>query len=118
MGPSHTAAIERGSPIATNDGRANADRLSQHFAMTSGPIPAGSPRDTASGGSGVDDISRRRSWLWPLTEFDHRVAAQIAQVALGARIDPLVVELVVDLVVARRAGGRLVAAANDQDADS
>ena len=41
IGPSHTAAIERGSPIATNGGRPNAARLSQHLAIDFGADPGG-----------------------------------------------------------------------------
>ena len=48
-GPSHTAARLRGSPTAKNGGKPKSPRCSQHLAMTSGPIPAGSPSETASG---------------------------------------------------------------------
>src|SRR5689334_20077770 len=53
IGPSQTASTERGSPMATNGGRSNAERLSQHLANTSGPIPAGSPSEIAIGSEGA-----------------------------------------------------------------
>src|SRR5579884_830665 len=119
MGPSQIAASERGSPIATNGGSAKLSRLSQHFAMTSGPMPAGSPSETASGARPSDAISRASLPKTPrLAEFDHRVAPEVAQIALRARVDPLFIELVVDIVVARRRGGNFVAAAKHERADA
>ena len=41
--------LEWRSPMATKGGRANCSRLSQHLATTSGPMPAGSPSETANG---------------------------------------------------------------------
>src|SRR3954447_3237137 len=102
--------MDRGSPIATKTGKANVERLSQHLEITSGPIPAGSPRETASGDSGERAISGRPWRRRGLAEFDHRIAAQIAQVTPRARIEPLLVDLVIDVVIARSAGGRFVAA--------
>src|ERR1044072_8055892 len=74
--------------------------------MTSGPIPAGSPRATASGLSAGSAI------------VDHRVAPQIAQVALRPAVDPLLLHLGRDLGRIGGAGaGRIVASAQDEDAD-
>ena len=39
-------------------GNEKPSRLSQHLAITSGPIPAGSPRDTASGVCGGGAIGK------------------------------------------------------------
>src|SRR5690349_2667200 len=87
--------------------------------MTSGPIPAGSPSETARGATAERSISGAslkadvRS-----AKFDHRIAAQVAKVALGARIDPLLIDLVVDVVVARRRLVDLIAAADDERPDA
>ena len=81
-------------------------RLSQHLAMTSGPIPAGSPSETASGWDRDGRHGAAPNRNSGLAEFDHRVAAKIAQIAPRARVHPLFVELVVDLVVGRLARAR------------
>ena len=71
-------------PRRTAAGRSRA-RLSQHLATTSGPIPAGSPSETASGEMGAEP-STPRLMTSTLAEFDHRVAAKVAQVAAGAQL--------------------------------
>src|SRR4051794_10199346 len=114
MGPSHTAAIERGSPIATNGGSRSSSRESQHFAMTSGPIPAGSPREIASGGGGVAGMEPALIANGRSAGFDHCVAAKVRQIAASARVHPVPVYLVVDVVVAWRVRVGLIAAANHQ----
>src|SRR5687767_8158880 len=111
-GPSHTASTERGSPMATNGGSSKRPLLSQHLAMTSAPIPAGSPIETASGPGGKRVIARA------LPEFDHRITPKIAQVTPGAQIDPLLVQLAEHLVIGRSGRIDLVAAADDEDADA
>src|SRR6185369_6328060 len=125
IGPSHTASTERGSPIATNGGRPKLARLSQHFARTSGPIPAGSPRQIASG-SEESDATRAASIgkaarvyrKAALAEFDHRIPAKVAQIPAGAKVEPLLVDLVEDLVVGRRRRVDFVAPANHQHPDA
>ena len=44
-----TASTLRRSPIAKKAGSRCAERMAQALAITSGPMPAGSPSDTASG---------------------------------------------------------------------
>src|SRR5215212_394507 len=111
IGPSQTALTERGSPIATNGGRLNAERLSQHLARTSGPMPAGSPSEIASGVSGRPATAAALIRKSRLAEFDHRIAAKVAQIAASAQVYPLLVELVVHLVEGGIAGLAFVAAA-------
>src|SRR4051794_24517218 len=85
--------------------------------MTSGPIPAGSPREIASAERGAR-ATAALSQVRRLAELDHGVAAKVTQVAPRAAVDPLLVELAVDLVVA---GGRrvhFVTAAKDQRPDA
>src|SRR4051794_22927968 len=110
MGPSHTAAIERGSPIATNGGSRSSSRESQHFAITSGPIPAGSPREIASGGGGVAGMEPALIANGRSAVFDHCVAAKVRQIAASARVHPVPVYLVVDVVIAWRVRVGLIAA--------
>jgi hypothetical protein len=108
-GPRQTAEMAASLPTAKKGGSASASRLSQLLAITSAPIPAGSPSATASG---------RANAPAPAI-LDHRVAAQVAQQPLGAAIHPLLGELHVELLEARRAGIlRIVAAAQDEDADA
>src|SRR3954468_20926373 len=114
MGPSQMAAIERPSPIATNGGKSNSTRWSQHLAITSGPIPAGSPSETASGESGARGTAAGPSDFGRLAEFDHRIAPKVAQIAPRAAVHALLVELIVDLVIARRTGIEFIAPADHQ----
>src|SRR6187200_1343712 len=53
-----------------------------------------------------------------LTEFDHRIAAQVAQIAASAKVHSLFAKLVEDLVESGSGRIRLVAAADDQGADA
>ena len=94
IGPSQTAASD--ARIADRDEwrqvRTRRGRPSI-CATTSGPIPAGSPSETASGLKGSGCIAPPIR-VPGLAEFDHRVAAQVAQVAAGAQVDALFVDLV------------------------
>src|SRR6185295_6031087 len=106
IGPSQTARTAETLPTAKKGGTRRARRCSQLFAITSGPMPAGSPSATASGLSAGSAI------------IDHRVAPQIAQIALRPPVHPLLLDLALDLGRVRRADlGRVVAAAHDEDAD-
>src|SRR5512146_2263009 len=118
IGPSQTAATDRGSPIATNGGKRNSSRESQHFAITSGPIPAGSPSETASGLGGVADINVALIGNLRSAEFDHRVASKIRKISPCAHVHPLFVELAVDVVIGRRVCLRFVPAADDQNTNA
>src|SRR4051794_34219940 len=106
-GPSQTAATASGAPTPKKGARPSSRRRVQALAMISGPIPAGSPGATASGGA------TRGSAI-----VDDGVAAEVAQIAERAHVDPLLRQLaghlVVGDVVDRR---RIVAAAQDEDAD-
>src|SRR5690606_20121977 len=81
-------------PQTKNGGNLSASRRAQASQISSGPTPAGSPSDTARGGDGASVI------------LDHRIAAQVAQVALGALADAVVLELGHQLVIVRTAVGR------------
>src|SRR3546814_10171338 len=78
----------RSSPTAKKQGRRRRSRASQLLATTSGPTPAGSPSATARGGRA------RASTVLPIV--DNRVAAKVAQIALGAHAHPLLVELCIE----------------------
>ena len=86
-GPSQTARTAETLPTAKKGGSASSRRRSQLLAMTSAPMPAGSPSETASGMSAGSAI------------IDHRVAPQVAQVALRPAVRPAArSSCVVDLV--------------------
>ena len=63
IGPSQTARTAETLPTAKKGGSLSSRRRSQLLAMTSGPIPAGSPSETASGHGGPlsDNRSPRRA---------------------------------------------------------
>src|SRR4051812_17888772 len=106
-GPPQTAAIASGEPTPKKGARPASRRAVQALAKISGPIPAGSPRETASG-----DATGRSAIV------DDGVAAKVAQVTQRPHVDPLLGQLarhlIVGDVVDRR---RIVAAAQDEDAD-
>src|SRR5690348_2349679 len=77
IGPSHTARTAETLPTARKGGTSSSRLRSQLLAMTSGPMPAGSPSETASGTVGWSAI------------VDHRVAPEIAQITLRAALHPL-----------------------------
>src|SRR3546814_19801602 len=56
----------------------------------------------------------RASTVLPIV--DNRVAAKVAQIALGAHAHPLLVELCIDLIERGRADATLIASAQDQNA--
>src|SRR5262245_14399959 len=97
--PSSTAraASTSGSPTTTNGGSAHAARCNQPISVMSGPIPAGSPKVTASGGSRPNAMSapaaRTRS-----SEFDVGILSEIAQMALGQRFEFLGPEVLLHLL--------------------
>lgn len=62
-------------------------RTAQARATSSGPTPAGSPSETATG------KDTRRSAI-----LDHRVATQVAKNASPALVNPLIFETVLHLV--------------------
>ena len=68
-------------------------RRSQALAITSGPMPAGSPIETASGITSASAI------------LDHRVTAQVAELLLGAQVDAGLLQLVLHLVGAGQGRG-------------
>src|SRR3546814_7267870 len=76
IGPRQITERARSSPTAKKQGRRRRSRASQLLATTSGPTPAGSPSATARGGRA------RASTVLPIV--DNRVAAKVAQIALGA----------------------------------
>src|SRR5690606_679231 len=108
--PTRAAACRSTSApsMTRNGGRRSALRACQALRRSSGPTPAGSPSDTARGGSMGSVI------------VDHRVAAQVAKVALGALADALVLELGQDRRPIRfgRSGRRVVAPAHHQHANA
>src|SRR5688500_1677267 len=109
IGPSHTASSAETSPTAKKGGRPSSRRRIQLLATNSGPNPAGSPIETASGWSGV---ASARSAI-----FDHRVATQVAQVALRLLVQTLLGEGGLNVLRRRDVDlGGIVAAAQDQDA--
>ena len=79
-----------------------------------GRCPPGSPSEIASGARRRRATAAALASFDDLAEFDDRVAAKVAQVAASADVHPLLVELAVDLVVARRRRVDFVAAANDE----
>src|SRR4051812_1031243 len=87
-GPFQIAAIASGAPTPKKGARPSSRRRVQALARISGPIPAGSPRATASGGA------TRGSAI-----VDDGVAAKVAQVAQRARVHPLLGQLARHLVV-------------------
>src|SRR6185437_309230 len=82
-------------PHTKKAGRPSLSRRAQASQISSGPTPAGSPSETASGAGATSVVV-----------FDHRVAAQVAQVALRAFAYAVVFELRLNLV-AVGARGRL-----------
>src|SRR5690242_2164102 len=86
--------------------------------MTSGPIPAGSPSETASGYCGGADTFRRLNGNARSAEFNHRVAPKIAEVAPRAEVHAFLVQLIVDIVVSRRARVDLIAPADHERPDA
>lgn len=88
VGPSHTALIARRSPTAKKVRSPAAVRRSQAFAITSGPIPEGSPMETAMG------FMRGTS----SSIFDDRVPPKIAQIAACAAVYAIFLDLRIDLV--------------------
>src|SRR5688572_10311163 len=106
IGPDQTASIAAASPTAKKGGRPSASRLSQLLAMTSAPMPAGSPSDTARGAGFISAI------------IDNRVAPKVAQITLSPAVHPLLAEPLLDLGRRRQARRlRIVAAAQDEHAD-
>src|SRR5690606_18255238 len=101
------ACKRRVPPTAKNGGKPDC-RDSQLSTISSGPMPAGSPKVRASGGRGGSSVI-----------VDHRVAPQIPQVALGAAVDAVILQLVQQLIAAgaslRR---RFLPAAEHEHADS
>src|SRR6187200_2613577 len=93
-------------PTATNGGRRSSSRRAQASAISSGPTPAGSPSDTA------------RGRIMASVVFDHRVAAQVAQITLRALLDPLILDRAGDLIAVGAAGlaRRIVAPAQHEHA--
>src|SRR5436305_5944730 len=102
--------------MATNGGRSNSTRWSQHLAMTSAPMPAGSPTETAIGKSGARDIAAALNEIVRSAEFNHGIAAEIAQVTARAVVRAFLGELAVHLVVTRRGRIDFIAAANHERA--
>src|SRR5690606_30451807 len=91
-------------PATRNGGSRSASRRIHAWQINSGPTPAGSPSDTASG-AGIGSVI-----------FDHRVAAEVAQVALPALVDAVVLDLGHQRVAVRPGvGRRVVAAAQHED---
>src|SRR5690348_6802896 len=86
--------------------------------MTSGPIPAGSPSETASGYCGTADTFRRLNGNARLAEFNHRIAPEVAQVPSRTKVHAFLVQLIVDIVVGRRARVDLVAPADHERPDA
>src|SRR5262245_61559072 len=77
------ATSRLGSPKSTKGGSASELRLSQLRSVMSGPMPAGSPMVTASGGcSGAVGAPGVAS-----SEFDVGILSDIAQVALGEHLE-------------------------------
>ena len=81
------------------------------LAMISGPIPAGSPIETTSGGVAPPGGPAK---LVKSAILDHRVASQVAQLLLGAQVDARFLELALHLV-GRRQLRRLGVVATAQD---
>src|SRR2546429_252785 len=77
-------------------------------------MPAGSPRETAIGKSGARAIAAALNEIVRLAEFNHRVAAEIAQVTSRTAVRAFLGELAVHLVVARCGRVDFVAAANHE----
>src|SRR5579871_357415 len=72
-------------------------RRCQTASARSGPIPAGSPSVNASGCTMFFQTARSR-----LLVFDHRIAPQLLQIALGSGAEFLFENLVANLLLARR----------------
>ncbi|PAV92557.1 hypothetical protein WR25_08378 [Diploscapter pachys] len=106
IGPSHTRATAPASPTIAKGGRLRSVRTTQLLAIISGPTPAGSPIAIASAAPPV--IS---------TILDDRVTTQVAQLALRAQVDALLLQLALDLGSARHHRGlRIVTTAQHQRA--
>src|SRR5438045_9102257 len=77
-------------------------------------MPAGSPSETAIGESGARAIAAALNEIVRLAEFNHRIAAEIAQITPRAAVRAFLGELAVHLVVAWRGRVDFVAAANHE----
>src|SRR3546814_2716843 len=77
-GPSQTARRDAASPTAKKGDRPRASRMTQLLATISGPMPAGSPSDTAKGGISAGSVI-----------VDNGIAAKIAQIDAGALVDQI-----------------------------
>src|SRR5262249_25046021 len=91
------AASTSGSPATTNGGSAQAARCSQPISVMSGPIPAGSPKVTASGGS-RPHAKLAPAALTSSSEFDVGILSEIAQMALGQHFEFLGPEVLLHLL--------------------
>src|SRR5437868_1767768 len=79
-------------------------------------MPAGSPSETAIGKSGARAIAAALNEIVRSAEFDHRIAAEIAQITARTAVRALLVELTVDLIEARRGRIDFIAAADHEGA--
>src|SRR5262245_20981626 len=116
--PSRAArsAMRSGSPRSTKGGSASGIRFSQLRSVMSGPMPAGSPIVTASGGCSAG-AGAGPCLVAASSEFDVGILSDIAQVALGEHLEFLGPQVLLHLLALLFVGFHVAPTADGKQVD-